>query len=194
MQSLIKLAKSQNPESETQVARYRKVLTNQDMMRGSSTSEGGTGVRASVDGGLPDNTSIMPELPLSLPDNHYHIDSAAIYEVSGSTSQEQTPIAGRFHGARIFPDGPIEMPAENYDSDAENRGPEARHDYVLRSKRRSVSSIWELYSNNVRSGPHFSWTSVSLKIVNPEPESPDEVAHILPRHTQILQHQHLRVR
>ena len=148
-----------------------KSVTNQDMMRGSSTSEGGTGVRASVDGG----TSIMPELPLSLPDNHYHIDSAAIYEVSGSTSQEQTPIAGGFMG-QDFPDGPIEMPAENYDSDAENRGPEARHDYSFDPN----ADPYRPYGNYTptTSDPDLTSHGLSkLKIVNPEPESPDEVPH-----------------
>ncbi len=101
-----------------------------DMTRSSIVSESPAHMVAPATGGPPDHevvsnrSSILPELPLSLPPNHYQMDPTGIWDSPPDTSQTNTPVlAVNDRPYSTLPEGVAEMPAHSYE-DQFNNAPE----------------------------------------------------------------------
>ena len=93
-----------------------------DMTRASIVSEspdhmkptGGSSENGVTDGG----SSILPELPLSLPPNHYQIDPTGFWESSQNEKEVDTAlVAASDRHYSTLPEGISEMPANSYERD-----------------------------------------------------------------------------
>ena len=147
-----------------------KSVTTQEMMRSSIASDAPSrDMRQSSDANAPSNASIMPELPLSLPENHYQIDSSDIYEISGMRSEEATPTMPR--NPHSFHEGAVEMPAENFDTNENTDHRDFGHEFVYDPN----ADPFAPYDGNftpTASDPDLNGTGLRLTIANPNPEPP----------------------
>jgi acyl-CoA synthetase (AMP-forming)/AMP-acid ligase II len=70
---------------------------------------------------MSSRSSIVPELPFSLPPNHYQIDPTGLYDPSGSSAQTKgVSLSDRPY---TLPEGVVEMPTHQFDDPDENENP-----------------------------------------------------------------------
>jgi hypothetical protein len=91
-----------------------------DMTRTSIVSESPAHIRpanaSSDNGGTDSGSSILPELPLSLPPNHYQIDPTGFWESSqDSKGVDTVVVAANDRPYSTLPEGISEMPANSYE-------------------------------------------------------------------------------
>lgn len=88
-----------------------KSLSHQDQARASIASESQTNPQGD---GLSSRSSIVPELPFSLPPNHYQIDPTGLYDNQGQglDSKRGVSLEDRPY---TLPEGIVEMPTTNFE-------------------------------------------------------------------------------
>jgi len=104
------------PGSRGGTSMVSKTPNNDDPLRSSMISESPAHMQQSHQREelVPNNSSIMPELPLSLPPNHYHIDPTGLYDHEMPQSQEDARAAGASSQHFDLSKDVFEMPTESY--------------------------------------------------------------------------------
>ncbi|KIX07508.1 uncharacterized protein Z518_02161 [Rhinocladiella mackenziei CBS 650.93] len=96
-----------------------KSLGQQDQTRASLASESQPGAPADQ---TSSRSSIVPELPFSLPPNHYQIDPTGLYD-SPSPSGDNKPGVSLNDRPYTLPEGVVEMPTTNFDDTDDKSNP-----------------------------------------------------------------------
>ncbi|KAJ9609074.1 hypothetical protein H2200_006845 [Cladophialophora chaetospira] len=92
-------------------------MSQQDQPRASIASESRGNTQTDQ---MSSRSSIMPEIPFSLPPNHYQIDPTGLYEPSTSADDKGVSLSDKPY---TLPDGVVEMPTTHFEDNDENENP-----------------------------------------------------------------------
>ncbi|KIW15442.1 hypothetical protein PV08_05488 [Exophiala spinifera] len=89
--------------------------------RASVASESQNSIQQEPGGGTRRSSSV-PELPFSLPPNHYQIDPTGLYEDAATPTEKQAGVS-LTDRPYTLPEGVVEMPTSNFDDDDDQNNP-----------------------------------------------------------------------